>query len=328
MKVLFYIRSDYLHSLAGDSIQILKTKEFLGKKGIQIKISSNPQENLRDYNIVHLFNTIRVSDTYQFYKNAKKQRKKTVLTPIYWNYIRYVSPQREGKRIALWNMSNELRREVIEGVDMVLPGAEAEMREIEKDFNFSRSYVIVPNGVDPIFAHKTESSFSKKHRLQEFVLTVARVCDHKNQLAIAKATRRLGVPYVMIGPINQMEYYYQCMKENKAIVYASKIEHEDLVGIYQAAKVHSLVSWYEIPGLVNLEAGLAGCNVLTTEEGSTRDYFKDYILYADPNNYSEIERQLEAALNKKKSEDFKSYIINNFLWERIAEKIIEVYHSI
>ncbi len=328
MRVLFYIRSDYQHSLAGDSIQLLKTREFLTKKGLQIKISSNPQENLRDYSIVHLFNTIRVSDTYQFYKNARQQRKKIVLSPIYWNYIRYVAPQRESRRIALWNMSNPLRKEVLEGADLIFPGAESEMRAIEEDFNLKRSYVVIPNGVDGIFASNRESSFLKQHRLKDYVLTVARVCDHKNQLAVAKATRRLGVPYVIIGPINQMEYYYQCMKEYKHIIYVPKVEHEDLVGIYHGAKVHALVSWYEIPGLVNLEAGLAGCNVLTTTEGSTKDYFKDYVSYANPNSYSDIEKQLENSYNKKKNEAFRNYIEKNYLWERIAEKLLKAYQSL
>ncbi len=328
MRVLFYIRSDYQHSLAGDSIQLLKTREFLTKKGLQIKISSNPQENLRDYNIVHLFNTIRVSDTFQFYKNAKQQKKKIVLSPIYWNYIKYVDPQREGKRIALWHMSNPLRKEVLEGTDLILPGTESEMRAIEEDFNLKRNYVVVPNGVDSIFLNDRESSFLKKHRIEDYVLTVARVCDHKNQLSIAKAARKLGVPYVMIGPINQMEYYYQCMKTYKNIIYVPKIQHEDLVGIYHSARVHALVSWYEIPGLVNLEAGLAGCNILTTTEGSTRDYFRDYVLYANPNTDSEIEKQLENAYNRKKDEAFKKYVAENYLWERIAEKILRAYQSL
>ena len=298
------------------------------KKGIKIKVSSNPQENLRDFDLVHLFNTIRVSETFQFYKNAKKQNKKIVLSPIYWNYIKYLPAEKETKRVALWNMSHPLRKEVLQGVDIVMPGAESEMRAIEEDFNIKRNYTIIPNGVDSIFGEKKDSSFLKKHNVKDFVLTVARVCDHKNQLALAKITKKLGIPYIMIGPINQMEYYYQCMKENKSTIFASKIDHEDLVGIYHEARVHALVSWYEIPGLVNLEAGLAGSTVLTTKEGSTKDYFKDYVFYADPYNITDIEAQLEAALNKKKSDNFKNYISENFLWESIADKIIKVYKSI
>lgn len=328
MKLLFCIRRDYLQSLAGDSIQFIKTKEFLIKKGLKVKVSSNPKENLRDYDIVHLFNTIRISETYDFYKNAKKQGKKTVLSPIYWNYIKYVSPLTERRRIALWEMSNPLRKEVLEGVDLVLPGAESEMRAIEKDFNMKRSYIVIPNGVDPIFAEKRESSFSNKHKISDYVLTVARVCDHKNQLLIARAAKKLGVPYVMIGPINQMEYYYQCMKEYKNIIYVSRIDHEDLAGIYQAARVHALVSWYEIPGLANLEAGLAGCNVLTTSEGTTTDYFKDYVLYSDPYSLQDIEAKLEASLISRKSEGLKKYIYHNFLWENIAESLIKAYQSL
>ena len=42
------------------------------------------------------------------------------------------------------------------------------------------------------------------------------------------------------------------------------------------AKLNVLTSWVETPGLVSLEAGYAGCNILVSNKGSVLDYFKNY----------------------------------------------------
>ena len=44
----------------------------------------------------------------------------------------------------------------------------------------------------------------------------------------------------------------------------------------------ALPSWFETPGLAALEAALAGCSVVITPFGSTREYFGDLVEYARP----------------------------------------------
>ena len=220
------------------------------------------------------------------------------------------------------------RKKIFCGADIVLPGSEKEMRLIEDDFGITKSYAVIPSGVDSGFLYGDGEMFKQKYHVDDFVLCVGRICPHKNQLTLARITKKLGIPFVMVGPVNDLDYYYKCMRANSEIIYITGIEHSELSSIYHAAKVHALVSWYEIPGLVNLEAGLAGCNILTTDEGSTKECFKDYVCYANHKNYEEIERKLIETFHKKKDDSFKNYIIENYLWEKATENIESVYATL
>ncbi|GAB6087935.1 glycosyltransferase family 4 protein [Alkaliphilus crotonatoxidans] len=330
MKILFCIRDDYLSNMAGDTIQFLKTREYLSKLGLSVDVSHNPYENLEAYDLIHLFNTIRIADTYRFYRNGIKYKKKIVLTPIYWNYFRHMPSKEKGEvEQVYWNEGNRQRKEVFLGVNYILPSAEAEMRQIEIDFNVQKDYSVIPNGVDQQFIKGDGKAFLGRYSIDYFVLCVGRVCKHKNQLSLAKITHRLKVPFVMVGPVNHLGYYYECMKANPDIIYLPSIAHENLAEIYHGARVHCLVSWYEIPGLVNLEAGLAGCHVLTTWEGSTREYFQDLVSYADPHNIDEIEAKLVPLLkNENKNIPLQNHIQRNYLWEDVAKGILKVYERL
>lgn len=326
MKVLMYIRKDYKKNIAGDSILLLKTKEYLQKSKIEVVISSNPNENLDSYDIIHLFNTIRVSDTYQFYRNTLKYKKKIVLTPIYWNYTRYLPLDPiNNYKISYWEKQNPLRKELFQKVDMLLPGSETEMREIERNFHIKVPYQVIYNGVDKSFAEDSEKVFLNELHTKNFVVSVGRISPHKNQLTLAKATKKLDVPLVLVGPINDLNYYHACIKANKDILYISKTSHKDLKNIYAVAKVHALVSWYEIPGLVSLEAALGSCNIITTREGSTEEYFQNYADYVESHNLLEIEKKLEESLKKSFDSRFKDYILKNFVWEKVVENLINCY---
>jgi hypothetical protein len=80
MKVLIQNRNNFLKSVAGDSIQLNKTKEYLEKLGIRITVSSEHEIDLSGYDLVHLFNIMPIEDTYRQYQNIKHHRKKYVLS--------------------------------------------------------------------------------------------------------------------------------------------------------------------------------------------------------------------------------------------------------
>lgn len=328
MKVLACIRNDFDGSLGGDSIQITKTVEYLRRKGIDIVISTNLKEDLRPYDIVHLFNTIRIGETYRYYGRCKTYKKKIVLTPIYWNYGRYLCNNlNDSKYMTRWIIDNALRKEVIKNVDLILPSSKLEIDSIQQELKVRNQYKIIYNGVDANFSKGDSEKFLKKYRLKDsnFVLTVGRICPHKNQLTMAKVCKSLNVPYVIIGQINDMEYFNRCKNEYSSLTHIDRLDHEELADAYSAAKVHSLVSWYETPGLATLEAGIAGCNILTTSEGSTKEYFKDYVEYSMWNDYDSILQNTIKLLNKDRNHNLKNHITNNFLWDNIADSIVDAY---
>ena len=83
MRVLMQNRYDALTNKGGDSYQMIYTKNYLEESGIQVDISTELTPDLKDYDIVHLFNITRVHETYVQFRNALKHKKKIVVSSIY-----------------------------------------------------------------------------------------------------------------------------------------------------------------------------------------------------------------------------------------------------
>ncbi len=81
------------------------------------------------------------------------------------------------------------------------------------------------------------------------------------------------------------------------VEFISHIPQEKVFKHMLEAKVNVLTSWIETPGLVSLEAVYARCNIVVSDKGSVRDYFKDFAFYCNPENIVEIKSQVIKALS-------------------------------
>lgn len=330
MKVLMQNRTNYLSSLAGDSIQMLKTRDYLTKLGLTVRVSSAQSIDLRDYNIIHLFNVIPIEETYQQLKNAKRQRKKIILSPIFWDPKEYLKETNQTEKFeAWWRKTMPLRQEVLDGVNLILPTSYLELEMIKRFFRLLPPALIVPNAADRMFSLAKPDRFIQRFQCQDFVLCVGRFCPQKNQLNLIKAVKELRLPLVLIGGINDIVYYQECRKESSGgnIKFIDEMNQEDLASAYAAARVHALVSWYDIPGLVSLEAALAGCNIVSTDRGSPREYFGDLAFYCDP-SIDSIVKALKEAWHTPKSSILKEKVLNNFTWEHTAQATYQAYQRV
>jgi glycosyltransferase involved in cell wall biosynthesis len=222
----------------------------------------------------------------------------------------------------------KMQREVLEGSDILLPNAKAEMGLILRDFGVSKDYIIVPNGARSYFENGNPDHFEKKYGLRNFVLCVARIEERKNQLYVIRALKDTGIPLVLIGK-GREPYLSPCKKEGKKGVYfLGHVEGEDLANAYAAAKVHVLASWYETPGLSSLEAALAGCNIVITAKGATEEYFGNYAEYCDPASIDSIRKAIIRALSREPSDELRNIIKTKYNWKVAAERTLEAYNAI
>ncbi|KXS41807.1 MULTISPECIES: glycosyltransferase [unclassified Candidatus Frackibacter] len=328
MKVLFQVRPDLLNVYAGDTIQILRTKEQVERLGIEVNLSTDLGVELDKYDLIHLFNTTRISETYQQMLNAKKQDKPVVLSTIYWDMEEYLRNERPDK-LKWWQRTNEYRQEVMNLADILLPNSESEKRLIEKNFGIKDKFMVVPNGVSRYLPNKADDSFKVKYGLEDFILAVGRFDKRKNQLNVIKALKETYIPLVMIGSCNDPQYLRKCKAEaNKETIFIDHLPQRKLASAYQAAKVHVLASWYDTPGLVSLEAGILGCNIVSTNRGSAKDYFKDLAWYCDPSDINSIYEAVLHAYYAELNSELEEYILTNFTWKITGEKTVEAYHRL
>lgn len=93
MKIIFANRKNCLSSSGGDTIQMMKTIEYLQKNfDIESKICLEPDEiiNDKECKIVHIFNIQTIDDTLALIKASKQVGKKVVLSTVYWDLSHHV----------------------------------------------------------------------------------------------------------------------------------------------------------------------------------------------------------------------------------------------
>lgn len=331
MKVLLQNRSNFLKSVAGDSIQLTKTKEHLGKLGVQIRISSETELDLQWYDLAHLFNIMPVEETYRQYQNVRHNNKKFVLSTIYWDPTEFLTVSGQNKTFGeWWERTMPLRREVLQEAALILPNSTMEYEILKKNFGELPPASIIPNAADVIFAAAKPDRFFQKYRIKNFLLSVGRICQRKNQLMLIRAARELKLPLVLIGPINDGLYYRDCRRESAGhkVTFIDSLTPVELASAYAAAKVHALVSWYDTPGLASLEAALAGCRIVSTDRGSAREYFGDLAYYCDPGNKESICKAIRNAWNSTNDNQLKEIILRNYTWEKAAFKTFQAYQAV
>lgn len=364
MKVLFQSRKTLFSVPGGDTVQILKTKEYLEKLGVRVDISTELEPDLKKYNLVHIFNLMRGQETYLQVRNAKKQRKKIVLSTIYGLYTEY---ERKARGSIVQSVSNILNpyqieylkiivrgfknkefhkgtvyillkgyfkilSEIINNVDIFLPNSESEMKRMQADFYLRKpSYVIVPNAIDVKFFNYDNIEINEAKKYKDCILCVARIEGRKAQLNLVRAMKDLPYKLIIIGgpAPNHINYYKKVKKEaGDNVIFLGHIPHEKLPKYYRMAKVHALISWMETPGLSSLEAATMKCNIVVTRKGDTEEYFRDYAFYCEPDDVNSIRQAIIRAYKAPFNEKFKQYILENYTWEKTALKTLEAYKRV
>lgn len=329
MNVLFQIRKDYLSNVAGDSIIIKNLRENLTKLGVKVDVHTDYRINLNKYDIIHIFNTIRIKESYEFMKYAILNNKKTVLTPIYWDLRNYFKQTKQKEKIDYWNCNEKKRKFLFDNCDVYLPHCKGEAELIIKNYNTFSKYEIVSYGVDEKYLMGVKYYLKNKYGIDDYILCVGRINYQKNQLNLIKALLKEKIPLVLVGSVNDKNYFKKCMKLRKEKLFLlDNIKTSELNSIYKSAKVHVLPSWIEYPGLASLEAGASGCNIVTTEIGSTKEYFGKFVRYCNPSDVQSIYKETMEAFEIDKDNLFRDFIMENYTWMKSAKKIKEIYLSL
>jgi glycosyltransferase involved in cell wall biosynthesis len=356
MKVLYYIRKNYLEQSGGDTIQLFKTKEYLERLGVEINISSSVDINSNDYDFIHAFNVIPINPLYEFV--LKHHRKKIVLSTIYWNrdeYYQKVSKKKSlirklyfatNKIPIINNIINqdlvtkmgfntnesfkEKLRYCIESSKLILPNSEAEQANIESELSIKFKSIVVPNGVDINIQPVSVQEIKRKYSIpDDFLICVGRIEYRKNQAELLKVAKRIDIPVVLVGRINWHEKKYFKQFANYKFIHIEKLTQPELFGLYSTAKAHVMPSWFETPGLVSLEAAFMGTQIVTTDRGSVREYFREHAFYCSPDSTDSIEKAVLESLNYPKDMAIMKKIIkNNYTWEIIAQKTFSAYQTV
>ena len=354
MRVLMQMDATGYSVPGGHRRQMDKTAEYLGRLGVCIDVSSDPNADISNYDLVHCFATPGA-----FVRNAKHQCKPVALSPIYWstdfflNYARIRGPwaarhaewvgrirvaaavlvqgrQALPRQVGFWIKHAE-QSYTYRCADVLLPNARAEGNDLVRECGVDPARVhFVPNAVEAEAQDASPDPFYQQYNVRDFVLCVGRVEPRKNQLRLIRALRGSGMFLVIVDPVHpdHADYRAQCRREmGKDALYVQSLSNDMLKSAYAAARVHALPSFFETTGLVSLEAALQGCNVVANDQPHTREYFEDMAWYCNPADPRSIRQAIEAAFQAPFKSELCDHILDNYTWEHTARATLKGYQS-
>ena len=342
-SVLFHAPSHVFQAPGGGENQLVQTGRHLEERGMTVRLFSPWIDRITDARLLHLFGMSR--EGLELARVARAAEVPVVLSPICWFEPRAIAALAAGSArrafdLAKWGLKvvaprlPSWRRALLSAADAVLPNSEAEARQLVRLFDLDpRAIQVVPNGVRQEFALASASSFRSRYGSGDFVLFVGRVEPRKNVLGLIQGLRTTGLPLVVIGepPPGHEGYARQCRRDGRGHVrWLGRLEHDDglLGSAYAAARVLALPSWFETPGLAALEASLAGCAVVVTPFGCTREYFGERVEYARPDRPEEIGRAILRAWRDGPHSDLAAHVTSHYLWSHVARRTAEVYDQV
>lgn len=343
LKAAFFVYPMAFQSPGGGEVQLLKTKEYLEKIGVEVKLFDSWNDKLEDFDIFHVFGSVKYC--INEIRTAKFMRVKTALSTICWYswksaWLIYPSFDKRMASMArqfaksFFPFLPSMRKSMMQYSDILFPNSQTEADQLVRYFQIPLEKIfIVPNGVDPIFALAKPDPFISRFGIRDFILCAGRIEPRKNQLNMIRALKGTNIPLVFIGnyvPLYR-SYYEACRREaDKMVHFLGAFPHDSelLRSAYAACNTFLLASWLETPGLAALEAALAGAKVVITNQGAAREYFSDYAAYVSPDRPNEIRKRTLEAYHKPKNSGLKNYVSRNYLWENTAQKTLEGYERL
>jgi len=312
-----------------------KTKHSLEEKGVNTELFNqwNPNDNFDIFYVdgskYELLNTV---------KSIKMINKPVVMvtaayssSPLWqfkiWSYIENILPIPTvyGLRQKIYGIS-----------DLLIPKSESEKKQLLKSFSIDEKKVkVVHGGVSRnLFSNPDPSTFRKNFGISNFVLQVGRINMRKGQTRLIKALEGVNTNLVFVGELDGndpegVNKFRDMVEDRSWVHYIGPLPHGELLAsAYAAARVHALPSRYEFPGKVTLESAATGCATVSGPYPPIKDYLGERIYYCDPEDIDSIRHSVKRALQNGPQEKTSDFVLENYSWEKRAEKLIRAFHNI
>jgi len=359
-KIAFLMRYDYLEKGGGDVIQIKNYIPHLELHGYQCELLDDLNlYNVYDFDIFILVNIDRPVETINYFRFLKKNspNKKVFLIPIHHpiDAINKFEKEKKGVLFRFFSIvlpdfysrekfKNFVRvfrypkmiplafqhvfinyrsviKKLILSVDGIVFISDGERKSIEKDFRCApQSFCISYNAVEMDFP--VESLTPKVTD----IIIVGRIEPRKNQLNVAKILASMDITAIFIGPKNNNNNYYfdaftNIINTSSNIDYLGPMEHSKVLEYLKRSRILLNASYFEVNPLVDLEAALVGCGVVTTKYSYSIESLPN-VIEIDPWLDDSIIDGLNKALESPKNTILNKNI--NSSWRASVEPILEL----
>ncbi len=351
-RVLMQNRPSTFTQRGGDTVVLEKLRDGLTSRGWEVTVDVNAAQDPKQFDLVHLFNFATVDYTRELAQRAHTAGVPYVVTTLYEDLpefhnqshlvaSRLVEYVRRGQDRAWWQSASVDQNAVQKAprfqsdwtalnAAALFPNGAGEARALRRDYSGVKSIIEVPLGHE-VGALSSAEAFEREYKVKDFVLCVGRIESRKNQLMLLKALEDSDLTVVLAagGFSYQPEYDHavRSFKRKGKTLILDRLSPEMLSSAYAAARVHVLPSWYELPGLVSLEAAAHGKNIVVTRTGTTADYIGDKAFYCLPGSEDSIASAVMAAYYAP----VKSGLVDmarSHTWHKAVDSTISAYERV
>lgn len=352
LRILFQNRPNALTQPGGDTIVMQRTAEELRALGHEVVIDCAPSARVEDFDLVHLFNFALPEVLRQQAERCERAQIPFVVTTLCEDVPTFHRQSWEAGRIlmeyvqrgqdptwlaAQWPRVGQVAPSgrfdngwVASRAAALIANGERERQVILRDYPDARSVDVVPVGFDAV-PGEDPSLFESTYAIKDFVLCVGRLETRKNQLMLLKALEDSSIPVVLVGGGVSYQPEYEAavraFRRSGQTLVLGRLTPEMLASAYAACRVHALVSHYELPGLVSLEAAAHGKNVVVTDTGTTANYFGELAFYADPLDWRSVRNALLAGYYAPVAPALRS-VASQYRWAEAATKTVLTYQRV
>ena len=155
----------------------------------------------------------------------------------------------------------------------------------------------------------------------------------KNVPNLIRAAKKYGFPLTLVGNTgdeNSLRDLISLIGEATNITIKGLVPDEELVSLYNRAKVFALPSLNEGVGLVALEAAIHGCNIVITKLGGPHEYYPDKLAYVvNPYDVDNIGMSVMKALgNNDQQPQLRTHIIKEYNISHCVDSLIKSYNDV
>jgi len=278
MKINFLPFQPHCFAFGGFEVQMLATFDALAEEGVKVSKMDVWSRN-QDFEILQCWG-LDIAN-YENIKWAKKTGKKVVVTALLSYYETFVEKTRFFASSLMYKQ--KIIKEMLPFIDSIVVLNDLQAEVLVKNYGFPKSKIfIIPNVVSDFF-------FKKRNNTQngDYILTVGNICERKNQISLAKAAIKIGLPLVIIGKtISGEESYGEALEkissksENKITWIKGLQENSaELISYYANCMIFALPSFTEQQPISILEAAVLGKPILTSNRAfGKQDYYRNSML--------------------------------------------------
>lgn len=352
-RVLMQNRPNALSHPGGDTVVMNKLAEGLRRRGVEVTIDVEGKEEPKHYDLVHLYNFATPDITEHYAKRCVEAEVPYLVTtmyedlPLFQNqmyllfqameaYVKYGQPQEKWEELvaALQDCPRSAPYQntfTAEHAEILIASGAREKVVLHRDYPQAKRIETYELGCEVSTQEVSPTLFEEKYGIKDFILCVGRLETRKNQLMLLKALETSELPVVLAGGgfTYQPEYEALCraFKRTGQTIIVGRLEPQMLASAYSAARVHALPSWYELPGIVSMEAARRGKNIVVSDYGTARDYFGDLAYYCEPHDaegiYSAVMAAYYAPTRKGLAER-----VEGCSWDNAAKRVFALYQEV